>query len=110
MTHKPSCSPKCQHDAWLGLNTRARGKLLHEIERVATRSIGRSVRDLDGHCRARIHLEFTRLVAPIDGIAGQAQLQVGALVSPASGPVAWLSLDAGDAPLLKVSNGIKLGG
>jgi hypothetical protein len=87
------------------------GKLLHEIERVATRSIGRSVRDLDGHCRARINLEFTPLVAPIDGIAGQAQLQVGALVSPASGSVraAWLSLDAGDAPLLNVSNGIKLG-
>ena len=34
---------------------------------------------------AKINLEFTRLVAPIDGIAGQAQLQVGALVSPASG-------------------------
>ena len=33
---------------------------------------------------ARINLEFTRLVAPIDGIAGQAQLQVGALVGPAS--------------------------
>ena len=31
---------------------------------------------------ARINLEFTRLVAPIDGIAGQAQLQVGALVGP----------------------------
>ena len=34
---------------------------------------------------AKINLDFTRLVAPIDGIAGQAQLQVGALVSPASG-------------------------
>ena len=56
--------------------------------------------------------KFTRLVAPIDGIAGRAQLQVGALVSTARGSVraAWLSLDAGDAPLLKVSNGIKLGG
>jgi RND family efflux transporter MFP subunit len=40
---------------------------------------------------ARINLEFTRLVAPIDGIAGQAQLQVGALVSPASGPVTSVS-------------------
>src|SRR6185295_10057263 len=29
---------------------------------------------------AKINLGFTRLVAPIDGIAGQAQLQVGALV------------------------------
>ena len=40
---------------------------------------------------ARINLDFTRLVAPIDGIAGQAQLQVGALVSPASGPVTSVS-------------------
>src|SRR5271168_2906528 len=30
---------------------------------------------------ARINLDFTRLIAPIDGIAGQAQLQVGALVN-----------------------------
>jgi len=36
---------------------------------------------------AKINLGFTTLVAPIDGIAGQAQLQVGALVNPASGPV-----------------------
>jgi len=40
---------------------------------------------------ARINLEFTHLVAPIDGIAGQALLQVGALVSPASGPVTSVS-------------------
>src|SRR5262249_49248550 len=40
---------------------------------------------------AKINLDFTRLVAPIDGIAGQAQLQVGALVSPASGPVTSVS-------------------
>jgi RND family efflux transporter MFP subunit len=40
---------------------------------------------------AKINLEFTRLVAPIDGIAGQAQLQVGALVSPSSGPVTSVS-------------------
>jgi membrane fusion protein (multidrug efflux system) len=40
---------------------------------------------------AKINLEFTRLVAPIDGIAGQAQLQVGALVSPSSGPVTSIS-------------------
>ena len=40
---------------------------------------------------AKISLDFTRLVAPIDGIAGQAQLQVGALVSPASGPVTSVS-------------------
>ncbi len=39
----------------------------------------------------KINLEFTRLVAPIDGIVGQAQLQVGALVNPASGPVASVS-------------------
>jgi RND family efflux transporter MFP subunit len=40
---------------------------------------------------AKINLEFTRLVAPIDGIAGQALLQQGALVSPASGPVTSVS-------------------
>ena len=40
---------------------------------------------------ARINLNFTRLVAPIDGIAGQAQLQVGALVNPSSGPVTSVS-------------------
>jgi RND family efflux transporter MFP subunit len=40
---------------------------------------------------ARINLDFTRLVAPIDGIAGQAQLQVGALVNPNSGPVTSVS-------------------
>lgn len=40
---------------------------------------------------ARINLEFTHLIAPIDGIAGQALLQVGALVSPASGVVTSVS-------------------
>jgi membrane fusion protein (multidrug efflux system) len=40
---------------------------------------------------AKINLGFTRLVAPIDGIAGQAQLQVGALVTPGSGTVTSIS-------------------
>jgi RND family efflux transporter MFP subunit len=40
---------------------------------------------------AKINLEFTRLVAPIEGIAGQAQLQVGALVNPSSGIVTSVS-------------------
>jgi RND family efflux transporter MFP subunit len=40
---------------------------------------------------AKINLDFTRLVAPIDGIAGQAQLQVGALINPSSGPVTSVS-------------------
>ena len=40
---------------------------------------------------AKINLDFTRLVAPIDGIAGQAQLQVGALVNLTSGPVTSVS-------------------
>ena len=40
---------------------------------------------------ARINLDFTRLIAPIDGVAGQAQLQVGALVSPGSGTVTSVS-------------------
>jgi membrane fusion protein (multidrug efflux system) len=40
---------------------------------------------------AKINLDFTRLCAPIDGIAGQAQLQVGALVNPSSGAVTSVS-------------------
>lgn len=40
---------------------------------------------------AKINLDFTRLIAPIDGIAGQAQLQVGALVTPGSGTVTSIS-------------------
>ena len=40
---------------------------------------------------AKINLDFTRLVAPIDGIAGQAQLQVGALANLSSGPVTSVS-------------------
>src|ERR1700675_2934375 len=40
---------------------------------------------------AKISLDFTRLTAPIDGIAGQAQLQVGALVNLSSGTVTSVS-------------------
>ena len=40
---------------------------------------------------AKINLDFTRLISPIDGVAGQAQLQVGALVSPSSGVVTSVS-------------------
>src|SRR5438874_11669561 len=40
---------------------------------------------------ARLNIEFTRLTSPIDGIAGVAQLQVGALVSPSSPPVTTVS-------------------
>jgi len=40
---------------------------------------------------AEINLDFTRLVAPIDGIAGQAQLQVGALVNTSSSAVTTVS-------------------
>jgi membrane fusion protein (multidrug efflux system) len=40
---------------------------------------------------ARLNLSFTRLTAPIEGLAGMAQQQVGALVSPASGPVTTVS-------------------
>jgi len=40
---------------------------------------------------ARINLGSTRLTAPIDGIPGIAQQQVGALVSPASGAVTTVS-------------------
>jgi RND family efflux transporter MFP subunit len=40
---------------------------------------------------AKINLDFTRLTSPIDGIAGQAQLQVGALVNLSSGAVTSVS-------------------
>lgn len=40
---------------------------------------------------AQINLDFTRLCTPIDGIAGQAQLQVGALVTVSTGPVTTVS-------------------
>ncbi len=40
---------------------------------------------------ARINLGFTRLTAPVDGIPGIAQLQVGALVNPASGALTTIS-------------------
>src|SRR5215471_1155209 len=40
---------------------------------------------------ARINLGFTHITSPIDGIPGIAQQQVGALVSPASGPVTTVS-------------------
>ncbi|MGE5141312.1 MAG: efflux RND transporter periplasmic adaptor subunit [Rudaea sp.] len=40
---------------------------------------------------ARINLGFTRITSPIDGIPGIAQLQVGALVGPASGPITTVS-------------------
>ena len=39
----------------------------------------------------QLNLGFTRLISPIDGIAGIAQQQVGALVSPASGAVTTVS-------------------
>lgn len=40
---------------------------------------------------ARINLGFTRIISPIDGLPGIAQLQVGSLVSPASGPITTVS-------------------
>jgi membrane fusion protein (multidrug efflux system) len=40
---------------------------------------------------AQINLGFTRLSSPIDGIPGIAELQVGALVSPASGAITTVS-------------------
>ena len=40
---------------------------------------------------AKINLDFTKLTAPIEGIAGLAQLQVGALVNPGSEPVTSVS-------------------
>lgn len=40
---------------------------------------------------ARINVGFTRITAPIDGIPGIAQLQVGSLVSPATGAITTVS-------------------
>jgi len=40
---------------------------------------------------AKINLGFTRVISPIDGIAGIAQAQVGALVSISSGPLTTVS-------------------
>ena len=40
---------------------------------------------------AQLNLGFTHLTSPIDGVAGIAQQQVGALVSPAAGPVTTVS-------------------
>jgi RND family efflux transporter MFP subunit len=40
---------------------------------------------------AELNLSFTRLTSPIEGLAGVAQQQVGALVSAASGPVTTVS-------------------
>ncbi len=40
---------------------------------------------------SRVNLGFTRLTSPIDGIVGQAQVQVGNLVSPSSGTITTVS-------------------
>jgi membrane fusion protein, multidrug efflux system len=40
---------------------------------------------------ARLNLGFTRLTAPVNGIAGRAQLQVGALISQGTGAVTTVS-------------------
>lgn len=40
---------------------------------------------------AELNLGFTKLLSPIEGIAGRAQQQVGALVNPSSGPVTTVS-------------------
>ena len=38
-----------------------------------------------------MNLGFTKLSAPIDGIAGEAQIQIGNLVSPATNAVTTVS-------------------
>src|SRR5579862_8524022 len=40
---------------------------------------------------ARVNLGFTQLTSPIDGVVGQAQVQVGNLVSPGSGTITTVS-------------------
>ena len=56
-----------------------------EASRAAVQAAGAAVE------AARVNLGFTRLTSPIDGIAGQAQVQVGNLVSPAGGPITTVS-------------------
>jgi RND family efflux transporter MFP subunit len=67
--------------------TAAVGTAQAQIE-VATASIASAKAAVE---TARVNLGFTKLVAPIDGVAGQATLQVGALVSPASPAVTTVS-------------------
>jgi len=40
---------------------------------------------------ARVNFGFTRLLSPIDGIAGRAQVQIGNLVRPEDGPITTVS-------------------
>jgi RND family efflux transporter MFP subunit len=40
---------------------------------------------------SRVNLGFTQLTSPIDGVVGQAQVQVGNLVSPSSGTITTVS-------------------
>jgi hypothetical protein len=47
---------------------------------------------------AQINLGFTRLTSPIDGIPGIAQLQGGALMSPASGAITTVSTSTLSTP------------
>jgi RND family efflux transporter MFP subunit len=39
----------------------------------------------------RVNLGFTRITSPISGIAGKAQVQIGNLVSPSTGPITTVS-------------------
>lgn len=41
--------------------------------------------------QARLNLEFTRIVSPIDGLAGIASAQIGDLVGPSTGPLTTVS-------------------
>jgi membrane fusion protein (multidrug efflux system) len=67
--------------------TAAVGTAKAQIE-VATASIASAKAAVE---TAQVNLGFTKLLAPIEGVAGQATQQVGALVSPASGPVTTVS-------------------
>src|SRR5262249_8603087 len=40
---------------------------------------------------AKLNLEFTKITAPVDGVAGIAQGQIGNLVNPNSGPLTTVS-------------------
>lgn len=63
-----------------------------ETARAQIQAAGASVQSAQAAVdTARLNLGFTRLTSPIDGIAGIALQQVGALVSPSGGPVTTVS-------------------
>lgn len=68
------------------------GKAQVETARAQIQAAGAAVEAATaGVQTTRVNLGFTRLVSPIDGVAGVAQTQVGNLVGPSSNPVTTVS-------------------